>query len=154
MIKNPPAMWETWVRSLGWEDPLERAWQPTPVFWPGVSPGTEEPGGLQSMGWPRVKHDWASKHSTALDHYVSFILHITNLSKFSDGSYLILETQLNCCSVAKSCPTLCDLMDCSPTGSSVHGIFQARTLEWVAMPSPGDLPNPEIACIAGGFFTN
>ena len=30
------------------------------------------------------------------------------------------------CSVAKSCPTLCDLMDCSPSGSSVHGIFQAK----------------------------
>ena len=32
MVKNPPAMWETWVHSLGWEDPLEWAWQPTPVF--------------------------------------------------------------------------------------------------------------------------
>ena len=32
-------------------------------------------------------------------------------------------------------PTLCDLMDCSPPGSSVHGILQARILEWVAMPS-------------------
>ena len=45
-VKNPPAMWETWVRSLGWEDPLEEAWQPTPVFLPGESPWTEEPGGL------------------------------------------------------------------------------------------------------------
>ena len=35
---------------------------------------------------------------------------------------------------AQSCPTLCDPMDCSPPGSSVHGIFQARILEWVAMP--------------------
>ena len=35
-------------------------------------------------------------------------------------------------SVAQSCPTLCDPMDCSPPGSSVHGIFQARILEWVA----------------------
>ena len=33
----------------------------------------------------------------------------------------------------QSCPTLCDPMDCSPSGSSVHGIFQARILEWVAM---------------------
>ena len=37
------------------------------------------------------------------------------------------------CSVAKSCLTLCDPMDCSPLGSSVHGILQARILEWVAM---------------------
>ena len=35
--------------------------------------------------------------------------------------------------VAQSCPTLCDPMDCSPPGSSVHGIFQARILEWVAI---------------------
>ena len=35
-------------------------------------------------------------------------------------------------------------MDCSPPGSSVHGILQTRILEWVAMPPPGDLPNPGI----------
>ena len=35
----------------------------------------------------------------------------------------------------QSCPTLCDPMDCSPAGSSVHGILQARILEWAAMPS-------------------
>ena len=36
---------------------------------------------------------------------------------------------------AQSCLTLCDPMDCSPSGSSVHGIFQARILEWVAISS-------------------
>ena len=44
----------------------------------------------------------------------------------------------------QSCPILCDPMDCSPPGSSVHGILQARILEWVPFPSPGDLPNPGI----------
>ena len=39
---------------------------------------------------------------------------------------------------------LCDPMDCSPPASSIHGIFQARVLEWVARTSPGDLPNPRI----------
>ena len=39
--------------------------------------------------------------------------------------------------VAQSCPTLSDLMDCSPPGSSVHGIFQARVLEWVAIAFSG-----------------
>ena len=38
MVKNPPTVQETWVQSLGWEDPLGRAQQPTPVFWPGESP--------------------------------------------------------------------------------------------------------------------
>ena len=37
--------------------------------------------------------------------------------------------------LTQSCLTLCDPMDCSPPGSSVHGIFQARMLEWVAIPS-------------------
>ena len=44
---------------------------------------------------------------------------------------------------AQSCPTLCDCMDCSLLGS-VHGILQARILEWVAIPSPRDLPSPGI----------
>ena len=46
--------------------------------------------------------------------------------------------------VAQSCPTLCNPMDCSLPGSSIHGIFQTRVLEWVPLPSPGDLPNPGI----------
>ena len=37
------------------------------------------------------------------------------------------------CLVTQSCPTLCNLMDCSPPGSSVHGIFQAGVLEWVVI---------------------
>ena len=57
MVKNPPAMEDTWVRSLGWEDPLERAWQHTPVFLPGESSWTEEPGRLQSLGFQRVGHE-------------------------------------------------------------------------------------------------
>ena len=38
------------------------------------------------------------------------------------------------CSVAQSCLTFCDPMDCSPPGSFVHGILQARILEWIAIP--------------------
>ena len=46
--------------------------------------------------------------------------------------------------IAQSCLTLCDLMDSSPPGSSVHEILQARIPEWIAMPPPGDLPDPRI----------
>ena len=60
------------------------------------------------------------------------------------------------------CLTLCDLMDCSLPGSSVHGISQARILEWIAISDPaGDLPDPGIElesltspALAGGFFIN
>ena len=44
--------------------------------------------------------------------------------------------------IAQSCPTLRDPMDCNPSGSSDHGILQARILEWLPFPSPGDLPDP------------
>ena len=44
----------------------------------------------------------------------------------------------------QSCPTLCDPMDCCPTGSSVHGFSQARVLQWVPFLSPGDLPDPGV----------
>ena len=60
----------------------------------------------------------------------------------------------------QSCPTLCDPVDCSPPGFSVHGILQARILEWVAMPSSGGSSWPRdgtgvswVSCIAKGFFT-
>ena len=46
--------------------------------------------------------------------------------------------------VTQLCLTLCDPMDCSPPGSCVHGILQARILEWLPFPPPGDLPNPGI----------
>ena len=57
MVKNQPAMQETWVRSLGWKDPWRRTQQPTPVFLPGEPPWREEPGGLESMEVQRVGHD-------------------------------------------------------------------------------------------------
>ena len=57
LVKNPPAMQETPVQSLGWEDPLEEgmAIYSSTLAW--KIPWTEEPGGLQSMGLLRVRHD-------------------------------------------------------------------------------------------------
>ena len=46
--------------------------------------------------------------------------------------------------MAQSCPILCDPMDCSLPGSSVHGILQARILDWVAISLSSDLPDPGI----------
>ena len=55
-------------------------------------------------------------------------------------------------SVAQFCPTLCDPVDCSTSGSSVHGILQARILGWVAIPFSRVSSQP-ISCIVGRFFT-
>ena len=57
IVKNLPAMWETWVQSLGWEDPLEEGMQPTPLFLPGECLWTEESGRLYSKGLQRVGHN-------------------------------------------------------------------------------------------------
>ena len=71
IVKNMPAIWETWVQSLWVEKILWRwTWQPTPIFLPGQSPWTEEPGGLQSMGLTRVRHNWVTKHNTFVLLYV------------------------------------------------------------------------------------
>ena len=57
MVNNPPAMRETQVQSLGWEDPLEEGMATTPVFLPGESHGQRSLAGLQSMESHRVEHD-------------------------------------------------------------------------------------------------
>ena len=57
MVKNLPAVQETQVQSLGWEDPLEKEMANHSSILAWKIPWTEEPGGLQSMGLPRVRHD-------------------------------------------------------------------------------------------------
>ena len=76
-------------------------------------------------------------------------------------SYAYVCVCMFVCSVAQSCLTLCDPIDdpidCSLTGSSVYGIFQAKYWNGFPFPPPGDLPDPEINPVspelAGGFFT-
>ena len=64
MVKRLPTMWETCVRSLGWEDPLEKemATHSSTLAW--KIPQIEQPGGLQSMGSQRAIHDWAMSLNT------------------------------------------------------------------------------------------
>ena len=66
MIKNPPAVWETWVRSLGWEDPLKEGLVTHSSILARRIPMDKKPGRLQSMGLQRIRHDWVTKHSTEL----------------------------------------------------------------------------------------
>ena len=93
-------------------------------------PGTAEPGGLPSTGSHRVGHYWSDLAAAAAPS----------------------ESE-----VAQSCPTLCDPMDCSLSGSSVHGIFQARVLEWVAISfsrvSSQSRDRTLVSCTADRHFT-
>ena len=76
----------------------------------------EEPGGLQSTGSQRVRYDQATEHTLI----TAFIPYLFLLKRFK----VVLTLK-----VVQSCLTLCDPMD-----YSVHGIIQARILEWVAFP--------------------
>ena len=58
MVKTLPALWETWVRSLGWEDPLEKGMVTHSNILAWRIPWTEEPGWLQCRGSQRVRHHW------------------------------------------------------------------------------------------------
>ena len=149
-------MQETWVRSLGWEDPLEKemathssifAWR---ILW------MEEPGGLQSTGLQ--SWTWLSDFTL---HFIIFFkcllrvilkLHngvvsplcscfhfnlIGSISRVGIMSFIYV-CMLHAKSL-QSCPTLCDSVDCSPWGSSVNGDRESsRILEWVAMPFSRD----------------
>ena len=68
----------------------------------------------------------------------------------------VLDFSIRHAKSLQSCPTLCDPMDCNPPGSSVHGILQARILEWVARPSSRGSSQPRdqtcVSCIAGRVF--
>ena len=95
-----------------------------------------------------------SKHSEFDYWYIPFMKLLSCAVDISGLGCAILKS-------LQSCLTLCDPMDCSPPGSSVHGILQARILEWVAMPSSSRSSQPRdrtciscISCIAGRFFTH
>ena len=75
-------------------------------------PGMEEPGGLPSMGLHRVGHDWSDLAAAA-----------ARVAVVAAAAAKLLQL----------CPTLCYRIDSSPPGSTVPGILQARTLEWVAI---------------------
>ena len=79
-----------------------------------------------------------------------------NHEKWIRGEYM----RVCALSSLQLCSTLCDPMDCSPPGSSVHGIIQARTLEWVVISLSRGSSQPKdwtriscISCTAGRFFT-
>ena len=82
-----------------------------------------------------------------------------NIARCSPGVEITAsDCRMRLC--AQTCPILCNSMDCSPPGSSVHGILQARLLEWVGFSSsrgsswPRDQTRSSCdSCVAGGFFT-
>ena len=98
LVKNLPAMQETWVWSLGWEDPLEKGMATHSSMLPGESVWTEEPDRLQSLGSQRIRHDWETKHSSARTECGAYFLWfslsiILSLSSYCDSSNFYLQIQ-------------------------------------------------------------
>ena len=83
-VKRLSAMQETWVRSLGWEDPLEKEWQPTPVFLPGKSHGRRSLVGYRP--WGRKESDTTERLHFHF-HYTPTSFVTSDVQKFPEGKY-------------------------------------------------------------------
>ena len=85
-IKNLPAMWETWVQFLGWEDPLEKGMV---TCYSTLTSRPKEPGRLQSMGSQRVGHDWAT--------FTCFFTILTGVNLLSFIFFFLLSFKIRPC---------------------------------------------------------
>ena len=103
-------------------------------------------------GWERVWTGRAQRIFRAVKLLCMMLQWWTHVLHICPNPQNIYVYTCYCCSGAQSCPTLYKPTDCSPPGSSVHVIVQARILEWAAFPSPGD-HQIRISCLAGRFFT-
>ena len=74
MVKNLPAVWETQIGSLGWEDPLEKGMATHSSILAWRMPWTEEPGRLQSMGLQRVGQDQVTNTLTSLSSFTHSLI--------------------------------------------------------------------------------
>ena len=121
MVRNLPAMWETQVWSLGWEDPLEMATHSSILAW--RIPWTWGPSGLQSVGLQRGRHNWATnpegKGTVPLpeakrNYYLLQVTHtmcLMPLHLYDNHIIIYIIHICCCCSVTKSYLTLCDPLD-------------------------------------------
>ena len=120
---------------------------------------------LEYTCWTFCVAKWKVHLKCRKPEYSGWRKSISELFGFQDeltscfwGTSFLLERAMYVL-VAQSCPTLCDSMDCSPPGSSVHGILQAEILEWIAVPFsrgsswPRDWTHVScVSCIGGRFF--
>ena len=98
---------------------------------------------LKSRGWHGDLFPSKLQPHPSENSFKSMQTRQARVSEQKESSFKLTRSLSVLCLAAQACPPPCGPMDRSPPGSSVHGILQARILEWVAMPSPpGGLPNP------------
>ena len=108
-IRHLPAMQETQVRSLGWEDPLEKEMATHSSIPAWRIPWTEEPGGLQSTGSQRVRHDWATYITIYMKYHLQQKKILTFL-KFSFNFTYRIHCSFVKLTVIWSCIFICFLL--------------------------------------------
>ena len=103
-----------------------------------------------------LTYSFGINHLTDILLFLSLVLlyNCMNHSKNSEG--LVDKKKSVHVLVTQSCPILCNPMDCSPPGSTVQRIFQARILEWIAIPFSRGFSQARdqtwVSCTAGGYF--
>ena len=99
---------------------------------------------------------WSNIQNTMKEFYDWLLKYALSSRGLDFGTHVIYVLYM-CVLVTQLCPALCNSLDCSPLGSSVHGLFQARILEWVAIPDSRGSSYPRdwtwISHIALGSFT-
>ena len=107
-----------------------------------TTPGNEQTRSCQEKKWTPGQGMWEMNSKLwALLYELSHLCEPWSLALSSAGATGWWHHTV-CVLVTQACPTLCDPMDCTQPGSSVHGLLQARILEWVAVPSFGGSSRP------------
>ena len=111
-------------------------------------------GKEREKGQEVISFDWKVRHGFDAERpaFIHLVIKQTSNPAIRRMPFQVLghsmtasELVFSCVySVTQSCPTLCDPLDCSPPGSSVHEVFQSRVLDCLPFPPPRDLPNPGI----------
>ena len=146
VVKNPPAStggmgFDPWVS----KSPSKRKWQPTPAW---RIPWTEEPGGIKSIGSQRVRHNWATKHSTAyyiymwyiymyMYIYITFLIHLFISEHWG---WFIKHFFSICFSVTTSAMIIYSVKFCKLKNKTCRNIFT------------GKLPSPPLSSIVLGLL--
>ena len=132
--KNLPAMQETQVQSLSWEDPLEKEMATHSSIFAWRIPWTEKPGGLQSMGSQRVRHDWETNTFTFLSSILPGIKRIlggTYAKRMKEG---ILFTSHSGITVLARVPYLWNPEDSKSTSILSSKLWLLQILKLLSMP--------------------
>ena len=145
LVKNLPAMWETWVWSLGWEDPLEKEKAiPTPVFWPGEFPGLYNSWGLKELDTT----EWFSLHHVTQEFLSRCLLkRIENVCPCKN-LYMSIHRRI-----------ICNSLKLATTQMSINWLVDKHNIicpyKWYYsaitknVASPGSSDGKESACNAG-----